>query len=207
MSVRPEKTQISLGIRPDWSESSLSAWRKLGSLLPIERTAKTDLTGRMPRLTWVFAGRTVILLVLSCRGSYIDPDRSGVGQVNYCYTPPHKKWRSIMLYPPKTLKFWVSARPSVSASFPDSNLSSFWPIFFKRCMVIDVGEEWFGIANELNRVTALLDVKMSFPDTNLSSFWPLPSNFAWTLISGGSGLGLQMAKFVYKQQSYRPWFM
>ena len=37
--------------------------------LPIERTAKTDQTGRMPRLIWVFAGRTLILLVLSCRGS------------------------------------------------------------------------------------------------------------------------------------------
>ena len=32
MSVRPAQTQISLGIRPVWSESSLSAWRKLGSL-------------------------------------------------------------------------------------------------------------------------------------------------------------------------------
>ena len=32
MSVRLEKTQISLGIRPIWSESLLSAWRKLGSL-------------------------------------------------------------------------------------------------------------------------------------------------------------------------------
>ena len=30
--VRPLKTQISLGIRPVWAESSLSAWRKLGSL-------------------------------------------------------------------------------------------------------------------------------------------------------------------------------
>ena len=30
--VHPAKTQISLGIRPIWSESSLSAWRKLGSL-------------------------------------------------------------------------------------------------------------------------------------------------------------------------------
>ena len=32
MTVRAAKTQISLGIRPVWSESSLSAWRKLGSL-------------------------------------------------------------------------------------------------------------------------------------------------------------------------------
>ena len=34
-------------------------------------TAKTDQTGRMPRLIWVFAGRTVTLLVLSFRGSYV----------------------------------------------------------------------------------------------------------------------------------------
>ena len=32
MSVRPTKTQISVGIDPVWSESSLSAWRKFGSL-------------------------------------------------------------------------------------------------------------------------------------------------------------------------------
>ena len=30
--VRPVKTRISLGIRPVWPESSVSAWRKLGSL-------------------------------------------------------------------------------------------------------------------------------------------------------------------------------
>ena len=30
--MRPAKTQISLGIHPVWSQSSLSAWRKLGSL-------------------------------------------------------------------------------------------------------------------------------------------------------------------------------
>ena len=34
------------------------------------RTAKTDQTGRMPRLICVFAGHTLILLILSCRGSY-----------------------------------------------------------------------------------------------------------------------------------------
>ena len=41
MTERLAKTQISLGIRPVWSESSLSAWRNLGPQLPIERTAKT----------------------------------------------------------------------------------------------------------------------------------------------------------------------
>ena len=59
-----------LGIRPVWSESSLSAWRKLGSLATHwAHSEDSDQTGRMPRLIWVFAGRTLILLVLSCRGS------------------------------------------------------------------------------------------------------------------------------------------
>ena len=68
--VRPAKTQISLGIRPVWSKSSLSAWRKLGFLATHWAHSKdSDQTGRMPRLIWVFAGRTVTLLVLSCHGS------------------------------------------------------------------------------------------------------------------------------------------
>ena len=57
--VRPAKTQISLGICPVWSESSLSAWRKLGSLATHWAYSEDpDQTGRMPRLIWVFDGRT-----------------------------------------------------------------------------------------------------------------------------------------------------
>ena len=70
VSVRPAKTQISLGIRLVWPESSLSAWRKLGSLATHwAHSEDSDQTGRMPRLIWVFAGYTLILLVLSCCGS------------------------------------------------------------------------------------------------------------------------------------------
>ena len=50
--LHPAKTQISLGIRPVWSESSLSLatdW---------VHSEDSDQTGQMPRLTWVFAGRT-----------------------------------------------------------------------------------------------------------------------------------------------------
>ena len=51
---------------PGWSESSLSVWRKLGSLATHRADSEdSDQTGRMPRLIWVFAGRKVILLVLS----------------------------------------------------------------------------------------------------------------------------------------------
>ena len=41
VTVRPAKTQISLGIRPVWSESSLSTWRKLWSLATHWAQAKT----------------------------------------------------------------------------------------------------------------------------------------------------------------------
>ena len=70
VTVHPVKTQISLGICPVWSESSLSAWRKLGSLATHWMHSEvSDQTGWMPRLIWVFAGRTVILMVLSQSGS------------------------------------------------------------------------------------------------------------------------------------------
>ena len=70
MTVRPAKNQISLGIRPVWSESSLCAqWvAKDPSFLHAD-SEDSGQTGRMPRLIWVFVGRTLTLLVLSCCGS------------------------------------------------------------------------------------------------------------------------------------------
>ena len=74
MTVRPAKTQISLGIRPVWSESSLCAqWVDKGPSFLHADSKDSDQTGRMPRLIWVFAGRTLILLVLSFRGSFVSP--------------------------------------------------------------------------------------------------------------------------------------
>ena len=64
LHLHPGKIQISLGIRPVWSESSLSAWRKLVSL------AAHWVHSEDYDLIWVFGGRTVILLVLSCGGSF-----------------------------------------------------------------------------------------------------------------------------------------
>ena len=64
--VRPTKTHISQGICLVWSESSLSTWRKLGSLATHWANSEdSDQTGWMPRLIWVFTGCIVILLVLS----------------------------------------------------------------------------------------------------------------------------------------------
>ena len=72
MTVRPAKTQISLGIRPVWAESSTSAqWVAKDTSFLNADSKDSDQTGRMPRLIWVFAGRTVILLVLS-RGAQLS---------------------------------------------------------------------------------------------------------------------------------------
>ena len=58
--VRPVKTQISLSIRPVWSESSPSAWIYLGSLaIHSAHSEDPDQTGHWadpPSLIWVFAG-------------------------------------------------------------------------------------------------------------------------------------------------------
>ena len=57
-TVRPAKIQISLGIRPVWSESSLCAqWVAKDPRFLLADSEDSDQTGRMPRLIWVFAWR------------------------------------------------------------------------------------------------------------------------------------------------------
>ena len=89
-------------------------------------------------------------------------------------------------------ELWVSVHrpsicPSVCASFPCSNFSTFWPIFFKLCIDIGIGEEWYGIATGRisfwnNRVMAL-DVcqkcfALRFCALTLIPFYRFSSNFA-----------------------------
>ena len=66
--VHLAKTQISLGIRPVWSESSLSAKEELYPWLSLECTAKTDRLGRCSRLISVLAGCIDHLL---CSGTFV----------------------------------------------------------------------------------------------------------------------------------------
>ena len=57
--VRPAKTQISLDIRPVWSESLLCALWIAKDPVPLQAETLISLqSGRMPRLTWVFPGHT-----------------------------------------------------------------------------------------------------------------------------------------------------
>ena len=71
--MSPAKTQISLGIRPVWSEFSLYAqWVAKDPRFLHADSEDSNQTGRMPRLIWVFAGRTCHFLVLSCGGSNLE---------------------------------------------------------------------------------------------------------------------------------------
>ena len=88
-----------LGIRPVWSESSLSAWRKLGSLATHwAHSGDSDQTGRMPRLIWVFAGRTLTLLVLSRGGSYLHCFSGSRDWLQFQFLPDSNTTYQILLY-------------------------------------------------------------------------------------------------------------
>ena len=125
MSVRPVKAQISLGIRPVWSESSLSAWRKLGSLATHWAPSKgSDQTGRMPRLIWVFVGHTVTFLVLSCRTSYCtvskitdQPYAVLIVRVAFLFGVLGRMWNSIVSVPEHCLFIYFSFLCNCSIQF------------------------------------------------------------------------------------------
>ena len=71
ISVRTAKSQVTLCIRPVWSESSLCAqWVAKDPRFLHTDSEDSDQTV-LPRPIWVFARRTLILLVLSWRGSFI----------------------------------------------------------------------------------------------------------------------------------------
>ena len=101
-------------------------------------------------------------------------------QKSFCWFlyPATKKWRGIILYPPKRFEY-PSVRPSVCLSalrFGTLNLSSFWAIFLKLCVDIDIGEEWFRLINGLNsfinnRVMALDWCKKSVVPHYLQNKW------------------------------------
>ena len=79
VTVRQAKTQISLDICPVWSESLLcSQWVAEDPSFLHADSEDSDQTGWMPRLIWVFAGRTLSLLVLSCRCSYCIGNESAI---------------------------------------------------------------------------------------------------------------------------------
>ena len=113
ISVHPVKTQISLGTHPVWSESSLcTQWVAKDPRFLHADSKDSDQTGRMPRLIWVFAGRTchfaghtLALLVLSrimCCLEYTIPLKDLLGDVSIVAitTTAHELTRYILVWFP-----------------------------------------------------------------------------------------------------------
>ena len=73
LHVRPAKTQISMRFHVVWSESSLAAWRRFGSLannkVPFE---DTEQTARMRKLICILTGRTCNLAEMLWHGLYCN---------------------------------------------------------------------------------------------------------------------------------------
>ena len=73
----PAKTQISLGLCPVWSESSLcTQWVAKDPSFLHANSEDSDKTERTPRLIWVFAGRTHFVGFIMSRLNYHDLDFS-----------------------------------------------------------------------------------------------------------------------------------
>ena len=97
---------------------------------------------------------------LNYHGNYIvDCGKSWKNHGIVFLYPATKVWRGIMLYPS------VSVRPSVRpcSPFPIDNLSINPRNFFKFCIHIVIGDEWYGIVNGqnpsiFNGVTALFRI-------------------------------------------------
>ena len=88
-------TQISLGICPVWSQSSLSTWRNIwSSTTHRAHCEESDQTGRIPRLIWVFPGHkdhfvSFVMRRLKCKGEY--PAMCQCPVWNLCCSPGQRE--------------------------------------------------------------------------------------------------------------------
>ena len=125
MSVRPAKTQS--------DQSSLcSQWVAKDPRFLQADSEDSDQTGRMPWLIWVFPGRTLTLLVLSCRRSNVsncnvDSQRKiplGMDGTVYfqprprvCLFLPSTQFKLLEILPnDEIIQNWMPVRNSVAAS-------------------------------------------------------------------------------------------
>ena len=155
MTVRPAKIQISLGIRPVWSESPLCAqWvAEVPKFLHADNEV-SDQTGRMPRLIWVFAGRTCHFVGFvmrrikfswsssNCDSNYSNRQcKSNTLEVNES-EPPHDKINKMISapsedsdqpgHPPSLIRvFAVRSMGSEVPSFLHSGQWRLWYLSFR----------------------------------------------------------------------------
>ena len=132
MCVPQAKTQISLGICPVWSESSLcTLWVAKDSMFLHANSENSDQTGRMPMLIWVFAGRTLILLVLSCPSSFnfltcvgnvllLDWSWSSLNSLR-CLEPPQLTRQTCWKIPPLKIRIYSKEKRMFEQQNLDQN--------------------------------------------------------------------------------------
>ena len=136
-----------------------------GPQLAIERTAKTDQTGRMPRLIWVFAGRTCLIVgfvVTWLRYQYIMLLVSGCQLlvkgcaqvlVNLCGQSLHRK---TVVRLPNSLKMTTVVDLDVVVRLPNS---------LKMTTVVDL-DVVVRLPNSLKMTTVVdLDVAVGLPNS------------------------------------------
>ena len=149
--VCPAKTQISLGIRPVWSESSLSPWRKLGSLCTHWVHSKdSDQTGRMPRLIWVFAGHTghFVGFLMKCLIYVYFEWHVHLGRIRYplslCKSSPlfsTTEYSKAVVVCGSFLCHWPSAAGQSTPSFV-SNFVEYYVLLVHSCIITNLFIFW-----------------------------------------------------------------
>ena len=96
-----------------------------------DQAQDADQTGWMPRLIWVFAGRTLILLVLSCHGSTYELEHSKMYKMSHIMTKPTK---------------WMCAqqrlRSACASAQSDQSLLSAWRILGSLATHCVHSEDW-----------------------------------------------------------------
>ena len=133
MTVRPAKTQMSLGICPVWSETSLCAQLVAkGPSFLHAHSEDSDQIGWMPRLIWVFAGRTCHFVGFVMRRFVYILGYTQTSDTFYWKTLPHCLYRSVVgfhnsfflahLSRRLTVYHWSVVRPS-SSTLSNLNIS------------------------------------------------------------------------------------
>ena len=144
--------QISLGIRPVWSESSLSAWRVAKDPGFLHGDSEdSDQTGWMPRLIWVFTGSTLTLLVCHVAAPMFE---SRTLHAFSTYEPEHDKTNKMTYvpsadseqpgHPPTLISIRVAtlSQQQNSITFPWRNSIFPWPTEFLRPFSLLAADKW-----------------------------------------------------------------
>ena len=177
--MRPAKTQISLGIRPVWSEFSLSAWRKLVSLATLwVHSEDSEQTGRMPRLIREYSLGAPSLCWFYHVAAHIF--------IVFLYCERFLQLFKLCVYETAASKelSWVPSRDQVSPDFmrTEDALAVFW--FTCR----DAAEHFFACRHE-NRFK---EPQFPEPDGHESFYCPLiiaPSASKYSIFTA-SGVGV-----------------